>query len=423
MSEPLQHTAIELLRARLDVLKRAVEDTEAILDQYLLTQAALKESEERFRLLVAGVKDYAIFMLDIDGTILSWNLGAQRIKGYRPDEIIGKNFAIFYLPEEQHSQKPANELVVAARDGQYQEEGWRVRKDGSLFWANVLITAVFDEAGDLRGFAKVTRDMTERKRADDERERLHQSELELERSREAQRQRDLMLQLREHFLTTAAHELRTPITSLVGYAELLERRLQHSELGDNERIQRPVHAIIEQANRLNRMTTTFLDHARLGTGSLVLQRVPTDLVRFVVEIVEQFRTLAEWHNVQLVLPAEPVLIEGDDLRLEQVLYNLLQNAMKYSPPQSIIRIEVWRDECANIRIADQGIGIPEQELPLLFDQFYRATNASGGSGTGWGIGLHIVKELVTAHGGTVDVTSVVGAGTTFTLRFPLLPSS
>ena len=226
-------------------------------------QEALRQSEERFRLLVEGVRDYAIFMLDPTGHIVSWNSGAQLIKGYAPHEIIGRHFSIFYPPEDIRDGKPERELRIATTEGRYEEEGWRLRKDGSRFWANVLITALFDEHGQLQGFAKVTRDMTERKKAEEQREQLREHEQQLLHEREARAQMEAAEQMRDSFLTVLAHELRTPLTSLLGNAQILLRRAQR-EGGLAERDQRNVQVIVEQATRLNAMVSASARHLALA---------------------------------------------------------------------------------------------------------------------------------------------------------------
>lgn len=414
-----QQIDIEQLQTRLHSLRQAVNETEELMNRYVIAEQARRASEEQFRLLVEGVKDYAIFMLDVQGYIRSWNAGAQRIKGYTADEIIGKHFSIFYTPEDLQDNKPARELVIATREGKYQEEGWRVRKDGTLFWANVLITALSDESGTLRGFGKVTRDMTEWKQAEEETARLRESQWQLEHEREARRQMEALLRMQDEFLTMTAHELRTPITSLSAFAELLLRRLQQGQL-NIERVQRPIQVIHHQARQLNRLTGALLDLTRLEHGKLTLQQRPVDLCALIERIVGEFALLADGHELKALLPSDELVINGDELRLEQIFHNLLQNAVKYSPAGGSIAIELRHAERdAVVVITDHGIGIPEHDQPFLFDRFYRATNVSSHQISGLGIGLAIVKELVALHGGTIDVQSTPGEGSTFTLTFPL----
>lgn len=416
---PTQHSDIQLLRTRLHMLRHSVDEIDELLERYISSEQKLHESQERFQLLLEGVKDYAIFMLDTQGYVISWNTGAQRIKGYTADEIIGSHFSIFYPSADQDAGKPARELEIAIQDGRYEEEGWRIRKDGSRFWANVLITALYDSSGQLRGFGKVTRDMTERKLAEEMRTQLQERNHQLELAKEARSQAEAMLRSRDEFLTVTAHELRTPITSLLGYAQLLQRRFDQPS---PERDQRAIKAIISQAQRLNHFTTMLLDMMRLGTGHRTLHRTELDLRAEVGHIVSRFQMLYDRHTLMLAAPPEPVIIIGDEHSLEQIFDNLIQNAIKYSPLGGTIAISIELAEAhARITIADQGIGIPATSLPHIFDRFYRAANVTPEHISGMGIGLFIVKELVTLHGGTIDVTSTPGQGTSFRVSLPLKP--
>jgi PAS domain S-box-containing protein len=384
------------------------------------TQEALRLSEERFRLLVEGVKDYAIFMLDAGGHIVTWNSGAQVIKGYTAAEIIGRHFSIFYPPEDVQNGKPEWELRIAIMEGKYQEEGWRLRKDGSRFWANVLITALFDPQGELRGFGKVTRDMTERKLAEEQREQLRERERQLILEREERELMESAMRMRDMFMTVLAHELRTPLTSLLGNAQLLLRRGQR-EQSLSERDQRNVEVIISQAARLNEMVSLQLEISRLNTGQLHIARQPVDIAALARQVVEETQPTVTAHAVTYAGPDTPLLIEGDALRLFQVVQNLVQNAIKYSPTGGTVEVQVEpRDATAAIIVRDEGIGIPRAELPRLFQRFYRAANVEAHHISGLGVGLYVVKELVTLHGGTVQVESEEGQGSTFIIRLPLL---
>jgi PAS domain S-box-containing protein len=382
-------------------------------------QEALRQSEERFRLLVEGVRDYAIFMLDPTGHVASWNSGARLIKGYLPHEIIGRHFSIFYPPEDIRDQKPERKLQIATTEGRYEEEGWRLRKDGSRFWANVLITALFDDRGQLYGFAKVTRDLTERKLAEEQRAQLYEREQQLLHEREARAQMEAAEQMRDSFLTILAHELRTPLTSLLGNAEMLLRRGQRE--GDlSDRGQRNVKVIINQASRLNDMVSLQLDITRLHTGQLRIARAPLDVDALARQIVEEFLPTVTIHTVAYAGPNTPLLIEGDKLRLIQVLQNLVQNAIKYSPAGGTVLIQVERHgTTVRVAVSDNGMGIPQAEMAHLFQRFYRASNVNEQQISGLGIGLYVVKELVTLHKGTIDVVSEEGRGSTFIITLPL----
>jgi PAS domain S-box-containing protein len=383
-------------------------------------EEALRQSEERFRLLVEGVRDYAIFMLDTGGHIVSWNSGAQLIKGYTAAEIIGRHFSIFYPPEDLRDGKPERELRIATAEGRYEEEGWRLRKDGSRFWANILITAILDHQGELRGFGKVTRDMTERKLAQEQREQLHERELQLLHEREVRAQMEAAVQMRDTFLTILSHELRTPLTSLLGNAQLLLRRAQR-EGSLAERDRRSIQVILDQAARLNEMMSLQLDISRLNSGQLHIARAPLDVAALARQIVVEFLPTVTEHTIVYAGPDTPMLVEGDRLRLIQVLQNLVQNAIKYSPAGGAVRVEVERHNgTVEIAVSDEGVGIPQAELPQLFQRFYRASNVDERAISGLGVGLYIVKELVTLHGGTVDVVTEEGRGSTFRVILPLL---
>jgi hypothetical protein len=214
------------------------------------TTRGLWESNDGLRLLVENVTDYAIYVLDSSGRIMTWNVGVQRIKGYTAAEVIGHHFSMFFTPEDVRQGKPNRLLEMAAREGKYQEENWRVRKDGTRFWASILLTALYDASGELRGFGKVTRDLTERKLADEQREALIERERQLLHEREARAEMEAAVRLRDTFLTVLAHELRTPLTSLLGNAQLLLRRAQREHILA-EREQRNVQVIVDQAARLN----------------------------------------------------------------------------------------------------------------------------------------------------------------------------
>ncbi len=383
---------------------------------------ALHQSEERFRLLVRAVREYAIFMLDPQGHIVSWNTGAQLIKGYTEEEILGRHFSIFYPAEAVAVGHPAHELQCATREGVYEEEGWRVRKDGSLFWANVVITALYADDGTLRGFGKVTRDLTERKQAEDAQRQLRERELQLVREQATRVQAEANVRLRDAFLNATAHELRTPVTSVLGYAQLLQRRL-HQEERIPERLQKPMRAIVEHVQRLDRLTTMLLDITRLEHGKLVLEHVPINLRHSIERVVDELQLLTERHTIVRELSAAPLTVAGNALRLEQVLYNLVQNAIKYSPEGGTITVTARPDgQQAVITVTDEGMGIRAEDLPRVFERFYRAANIPQLTMSGLGLGLYLVREFVGLHGGTVEVQSVVGQGTTFRVTLPLMPA-
>ncbi|HET9451235.1 MAG TPA: PAS domain-containing sensor histidine kinase, partial [Aggregicoccus sp.] len=353
---------------------------------------ALRQSEERFRLIVECVQDYAIFMLDPQGHIATWNRGAQRIKGYRAEEIIGSHFSRFYPEEEVRAGKPDMELVVATRDGRFEEEGWRVRKDGSLFWASVVITALRDGSGELRGFAKVTRDFTDRKRAEEQRE--------LHGLREAVRARD-------EFLSVASHELKTPLTpiQLKLSGLLLSLRRNPSEGIPTSRLERDLEIAGRQVKRLSDLVEELLDVSRISTGLLRLEPAPMELTALVREVVARYAPQAAAAGSTLELQADGA-VNGtwDRQRLEQVVTNLVTNAIKYGGGQPI-RVQVSLEEAhAVLRVQDRGIGIPLEQQPHIFERFVRAVSERHFGGLG--LGLFIAQQITEGHGGHIEVHSV-----------------
>ncbi len=350
----------------------------------------LRQSEERFRLLVSAVEDYAIFMLDPVGHIVSWNAGAQRSKGYLAEEIIGRHFRIFYPPEVQARQHPEHELQLALRDGHYEEEGWRVRKDGSRFWANVVITAVFNPAGEHIGFSKVTRDSSERRRLEQDREQAVQAlaaanaDLETLNARLQQVAAD-----QSEFLAVTAHELRTPIGVLSGSAEMLARH--RAKLTDEERDEL-FDAMASSTGRLRRLLADLLTASRLQTSALEMHSAAV-LVRDVLADAVATVHLTHPHAEIVVEQSSDLAVMADRDRLAQALDNLLSNALRHGTPP--VRVAADADsDWVDIRVSDQGPGVAPAVHPRLFERF-----ATGQHKGGTGLGLFIVRELARAHGG------------------------
>jgi len=247
-----------------------------------------------------------------------------------------------------------------------------------------------------------------------ERARLYEAE------RRARANAEAAVRLRDQFLSIAAHELKTPLTSLLGYAQLFQRRTQRAS-NLSEADQRALGVIVDQSARLNRMVAALLDITRIETGQLSITCAPLDVCELAQRVGEEAREQAGDHPLKIACPAQPLMIEGDDLRLEQVLQNLIQNAFKYSPPGAPVTVRVRRQGAyAQIDVVDRGMGIPESALPRLFQRFYRAPNVDERQISGMGIGLYVVKEIVLLHDGTLGVESAEGQGSTFTVRLPLI---
>ncbi|SPK74630.1 Two-component regulatory system protein signal transduction histidine kinase ATPase (plasmid) [Cupriavidus taiwanensis] len=358
---------------------------------------ALRQSEESLRLLVEGVKDYALFMLDPGGHIVSWNSGASYIKGYRRDEIIGRHFSLFYPQEDVAAGKPARHLDLARRAGRIEDEGWRVRKDGSLFWANVTLTAVYDDSRALRGFAKVTRDMSERRRRE-----------ELERSS----------QRLNEFLATLSHELRNPLAPV--RSALTAMRLAP---GDRALANQSLALIERQVTHLSRLVDDLLDIGRITSGRIELRTGPVELDEIIVLAIEGARPALDAKSQRVDVQGTPgtIRMDADKTRLVQVMQNLVLNASKFSPPGTVVTIATAvQNRTLEIRVTDQGRGISPHALEEIFQLFVQESRPGTDVQGGLGIGLSLCRSLVELHGGTIAATSAgLGLGSTFTVRLPL----
>lgn len=411
---------IEHLRTHFLSLRQTVDTMDQFLERYIEIEQALRDSEDLFQLLVDGVRDYAIFLLDPQGFVTTWNIGAEQIKGYQADEIIGSHFSVFFTPQDLANDKPKYELEIATTAGRYEEEGWRVRKDGTPFWAYVVISALYDHDGVLRGFGKITRDMTDQKRAEEQREELRLRELQLQREQDARLQTERLMKLHDEFLIFAAHEIRTPLTTLLGNTQLLQRRAKRGKVL-TERDENNLQVVIQQVRRLNRLVLTLMDLSRVQNDQLSIETQPLNLSLVVEHIVNETGPTLRQHELVYTCTEEPIWVMGDELRLEQVLYNLLQNAIKYSPLGGTIGIALdQHDNHAYLSVSDQGIGIPSASLPHLFERFFRASNVGAQSISGLGVGLFVVKNVIERHEGSIAVTSEEGRGSTFTITLPLL---
>lgn len=362
----------------------------------------LREGEERFRLLVESVKDYAMFTLDPAGNVTTWNSGAERMTGYSSDEVCGLHFSRFYTREDVRSGRSQRDLDMAARDGRFEDEGFRQRKDGSRIWAKVQITSLHDPAGRLLGFAHIAQDLTEPKRAEEARVRLAQA-------KEA-------IRLRDEFLSIASHELRTPLTALELQLQTLNRRLA----GADETARRKVNQAIHAARRLANLIDELLNVARISTGRLSLNLQKFDLVQSARDVLDQFADTASAAGCSVSLRTEgPVVGTWDKLRMEQVLTNLLANAVKYGA-RAPVDVAVWAEGGAAVmEVTDDGPGIPKEDLSRIFERFERA-HAMRHHG-GLGLGLYVARQIAAAHGGTVSARNAEGHGACLTVRVPLVP--
>jgi PAS domain S-box-containing protein len=378
------------------------------LPQSLLT--APNADPEQFRLLVASVRDYAIFMLDPRGYIISWNLGAERIKGYAASEIIGKHFSIFYPAEDIAAGKPPWELTEAERCGRFEDEGWRLRKDGSRFWANVIITALRGSDGVLRGFGKVTRDLTARREAEETARRLAMEQAARAVAEKAEKyQRDL--------LAILGHDLRNGLSVILTAAEL--NRLQAKD----EKIRRRAEQVMSSARRMRQIIHSTIDYTHAQRGGLhVSVRAGVDFHAVCERVLQEFRVLQPERRLVYESEGNPVGT-WDEGRLEQVVQNLVGNALKYGAPGSPVTVR-WRREGDPLEgdlvasVHNEGRPIDPDLLPHVFEPFRAGEQDASSERGSMGLGLFIVREIVRAHGGEVSATSDAEHGTTFAVRLP-----
>jgi PAS domain S-box-containing protein len=350
----------------------------------------IQQSAEQFRLLVEGVQDYAIYMLSSQGVVITWNSGAQRIKGYEAQEIIGKHFSCFYRLEDIKAGKPNASLEAAAAKGKYEEENLRVRKDGSAFWANVLITALYDTGGRLYGFAKVVRDITERKETD-------------RRLRERER-----LAILGTTAAVFAHEIGNPLNGLSTSLQLVSKRIAGS-------VHDPlVEETLEIARQELQRLTALLNDYRSFARPQKIKIEPTDLRQMFEEVlapaIKHYQDCGI--NVELAFYEKLPLVPVDREKIKQVILNLCKNAIEAMPDGGTLRCKAYQTvDRVTIEVADTGTGIPEG---LDVFQLFNTTKPEG-----TGLGLPIVEQIVSEHRGSVDYITEPGKGTAFMVSLPL----
>jgi len=364
----------------------------------------LRWTEEGFRLMVESVTDAAIVMLDSAGRVVSWNTGAQRIKGYSAEEIVGEHFSRFYPAADIERGTPQLELELAAAQGRFEVEGWRVRKDGTVFWANVVLTAIRDPAGNARGFAKLTRDLTERRQVEET----------LTRAKGAAEKANLA---KSEFLSSMSHELRSPLNAILGFAQLMESDATPATPSQKASIAE----ILRAGWYLLELINEILDLAQIESGKLSLSPEPTSLAEVILECQAMIEPQAQQRGITMTFPRfdVPCFVAADRTRLKQVLINLLSNAVKYNTTGGTVVVDCAGSTPVRIRlnVRDTGPGLPPEKLAQLFQPFNRLGQERGAE-QGTGIGLVMSKQLVELMGGVLSVESTVGVGSVFWWELP-----
>ena len=366
-----------------------------------------------YSLFAECIEDYAIFMMDLNGYILSWNQGAKNIKGYTHEEIIGKHFSIFYSAEDQATSKPHWELKVAKSEGKYGEEGWRIKKDGSTFWANVLITAIYDKKHCLKGFAKVTQDLSEKINTQKALLNIQQHNKELQKNTEEFNE----------FTQIIAHDFREPLRGISNFASILSDELE-DRLNEEER--HLLESLKRQAIRMSSLLDSVL---KISLANYMQPNfTSTNLNIILEEVLELLSCLLKEKNIEIRIPCPLPTICCDALRIREVFNNLITNAAKYNNKENKW-IEIgWsesittneknfsnsaeEEKLITIYVRDNGIGIQEKDFPVIFKPLKRI-NAKGQYGEGTGIGLNLTKKIIERHKGKIWVESLIEEGTTF----------
>ena len=398
-------TILHPISARPQPFELCVEDSS--MSSHDANDLPIELTSDRFGLLTAGAIEYALFLVDVDGHVICWNLGAERLFGYRTDEAIGQHFSRFFSPEDVIKGQPEYELATARESGQMDSVRWQVRKDKSRFWCSAHVTALYNDAKQVHGFARVMHDLTGMQALEAETKRADGLAV-------ANRGK-------EEFMAMLSHELRNPLSPILNALGIL------TQVRTNDPVIQQAGDIIErQVHQMVRLVDDLLDVSRITKGKLRLESQPVELRSIANRAAESARPLldARRHEFSVLLPTDPLWVEGDATRLEQVIVNLLTNAAKYTDTGGLIRLTVAREKGdAVIRVLDNGVGIPSGRLSSIFDLFTQVDGSLSRSHGGLGIGLALVKALVEMHGGRVTATSSgLGKGSEFAVKLSAIPT-
>ena len=396
----------------------------AILLGWRLT-SELERRNDRL-LALAGIVETtgeAVIAARLDRTITAWNAGAERLFGYTADEMIGASVTQIAPPGDEHTVQEHLEHMLE-KDGMHTYEVERMHKSGELIDVAITLSPLRGKDGRIVGVSSILRDVSDRKKLEAERERLLARERNARADAEYARalveeQNDRLLELdhlKDEFVASVSHELRTPLTSITGYLELV---LEAGQLSEEQ--EQFLGVVGRNADRLLRLVGDLLFVAQLKSSTVVLERAPVDLTELVGSAVQSAAPLAQDRGIELTLDCEALpQLEGDAGRLGQVLDNLLTNALKFTPRDGRVEVRaVERDEIVRFQVRDTGMGISNEDQQHLFEKFFRTSEAQTKAIQGTGLGLSIVAAIVEAHGGSIEVESELGVGTTFTVALPV----
>jgi protein-histidine pros-kinase len=379
-------------------------------DRLVRDKAVLLEREDSMRLLIDSLQEYAIFLLDASGRVATWNSGAERIQGYRLDEITGKHFSCFYLEEDRIAGKPGATLHEALVNGHAQDEGWRLRRDGRKFWARITISRLLDKDGRLLGFSKVTRDRTARRNIE---LALHEKNFALQK----------MVEARDLFLANMSHELRTPLNGIIGFAEFLADEKPGPVSPKQKEY---LEDILHSGKHLLHVINDVLDLAKVEAGKMELTPETFSIRKAIDDVYAALELTAQKKRLQIAVHLDPDFDEVtiDRNRFKQVLYNLFSNAVKFTDEGGSVEVKTAKIDENQFRltVSDTGIGIKPENLKRLFKEFEQI-DPGRRRGQGTGLGLALTRRIVELQSGTIDVESEFGKGTKFTivLRLALPP--
>lgn len=385
INDYLKLTLFLLIGTLISILSQLMHNS---LKKLEIKNLELKRREDYYRLIVETVKDYAIYTIDSDGYITSWNQGAERIKGYKTEEIIGKHFSIFYPQEDIKKGIPWKMLKIASKNGKLEDEGLKVKKDGSTFWADIVTTALKDEKGKIHGFSQITRDMTVHKELD---------------------------RRKDEFITIASHELKTPLTSARVFNQILQKLLENRGITD---LIPHLKKVENQIDKLNDIVNDLLDVSKIQAGKLEFRKEFFDLNNLVKEIVEDLQNTTK--HIILIKGKSSRKLFADKDRIGQVLINFLTNAIKYSADTEKIIVKIVTEKNSiTIGVQDFGLGIAGQHLEKIFLPFYRVQGEEGNTFPGLGMGLYISSDIIKRHSGRIWAESEKGKGSVFYFTLPL----